>query len=388
MAATRQTDECAHETTATAARTRRGLIAGAAALVAAALAARAAPDEVAAQGEPLVVGNGADAPGYQVATSRTWLATGNIGAAPALRATNNYGAAPDDRADGVQGFAAGNASAGVFGRNAGGYGVWGYSTDGVGALGQSGNNIGLYGVSGTYTGVYGVSGLFGVYGTSSRTVSGAAGVYGFADRDNAFAVLGTVAPGIQSHGVAGYCGTAGTAGIYGEATSAAAYAGRFKGQVLVQGDFAVTGAKSAALPHPDGTRRLVYCVESPESWLEDFGTGTLSGGRAEIALDPDFAAVADTARMHIFVSEREEHHGLHVPSQSATGFVVQASAETLAARGKAAREVNTTFAYRVVARRKDLKAQRLAKLAEPPPLPQLRPPPPLPPPPVPRPATG
>jgi len=33
----------------------------------------------------------------------------------------------------------------------------------------------------------------------------------------------------------------------------------------------IGGPKSAAVPHPDGTLRRLYCVESPESWFEDFG---------------------------------------------------------------------------------------------------------------------
>ena len=34
--------------------------------------------------------------------------------------------------------------------------------------------------------------------------------------------------------------------------------------------------RSAAVPHPDGFHRRLYCIECPESWFEDFGEGTLS----------------------------------------------------------------------------------------------------------------
>jgi len=35
----------------------------------------------------------------------------------------------------------------------------------------------------------------------------------------------------------------------------------------------------------------MYCQESPEPWFEDFGTATLTNGRAVVELDPDFDAV-------------------------------------------------------------------------------------------------
>ena len=59
------------------------------------------------------------------------------------------------------------------------------------------------------------------------------------------------------------------------------------------GQFVVNpmSAKSGLLKHPDGSHRLMYSMEAPESWAEDFGTGTLVNGTAEIKLDPDFAAV-------------------------------------------------------------------------------------------------
>jgi hypothetical protein len=55
---------------------------------------------------------------------------------------------------------------------------------------------------------------------------------------------------------------------------------------VVNGNFVATGGtKSAAVKDATGQHRLVYCVESPESWFEDFGSGQLVGGKAEIKLD-------------------------------------------------------------------------------------------------------
>jgi len=58
-------------------------------------------------------------------------------------------------------------------------------------------------------------------------------------------------------------------------------------------------AKSAAVLHPDGTHRRLYCVESPDSWFEDFGEAPLECGEATVTLDPDFAAVAETANQRL-----------------------------------------------------------------------------------------
>src|SRR5215207_3856366 len=70
---------------------------------------------------------------------------------------------------------------------------------------------------------------------------------------------------------------------------AGAYAGAFYGPLVVSGNFTVVGgAKSAAVPHPDGSHRRLYCVESPESWFEDFGSAKLICGEAVVALDRDF----------------------------------------------------------------------------------------------------
>ncbi len=134
------------------------------------------------------------------------------------------------------------------------------------------------------------------------------------------------------------------------------------GNLYVQGNLQVSGAKSAAVPHPDGTHRLLYCVEAPEAWFEDFGKGVLSGGKAEVRLDPDFAAVVDTSTLHVFLTPHDESHHLAVKATSGGGFSVAADVSgTAAARGVKATDVSGMFTYRVVAKRKDVVAPRLAK---------------------------
>jgi hypothetical protein len=80
-----------------------------------------------------------------------------------------------------------------------------------------------------------------------------------------------------------------------------AYAAAFFGPVVVSGAFTVVGGpKSAAVPHPDGSHRRLYCMESPESWFEDFGEASLACGQAEVTLDPDFTAIAATDQYHVY----------------------------------------------------------------------------------------
>ena len=116
-----------------------------------------------------------------------------------------------------------------------------------------------------------------------------------------FGVYGLSANG---HGLVGATAAAGGAAVVGATNGVAgAYAAAFYGPVIVGGDFIVVGgAKSAAVPHPDGSHRQLYCVESPESWFEDFGTGELVDGKADVAIEPGFAAVSVMDAYHVFLT--------------------------------------------------------------------------------------
>jgi hypothetical protein len=131
----------------------------------------------------------------------------------------------------------------------------------------------------------------------------------------------------------------------------------------VNGSFTVANPvnKHGEIKHPDGTTRLLYSMESPESWIEDFGTGQLAGGKATVALDKDFAAISELDAYYVFpVSHDAACKGLAVTAQQATGFVVQ---EMNGGTSSGA------FSYRVVAKPKtDEKAVRLATFTPPKPL--------------------
>jgi hypothetical protein len=252
---------------------------------------------------------------------------------------------------GSQAFVPGNA--GVFGHAeaVNTPGVMGQHNTGTGVLGEAAG-IGVSGVS-AGVGVYGV-----IVPGSGNTIA----VYGYNGSDDpgpsagagGFGVYGLSAKG---HGVVGAATTTGAAAVVGSVNGlAGAYAGGFFGPVVVQGDFTVVGgAKSAAVPHPDGTHRRLYCVESPESWFEDFGEGTLACGQAEVRLDPDFAAVVDLAKYHVFLTQYDAHNDLCVTERSANRFLVKAKDDTSSG----------AFSWRVVAKRKDIPAPRFETVTVP-----------------------
>lgn len=331
---------------------RRGLIAGAAALVAGVLAKQAA--------EPVAAGVDGDVIAgatTTIGTTTTVLLSPQSQTAPAFRGNNFYTGALDAKGDGVQGYATNPdpalSNAGVFGRNndlngvgtfgegSNGTGAFGDSSSGTGVAGNSGTSYGVYGVSATGTGVYGLStaGQYGVRGDAGSVGGppGAAGLLGVANAPNAIA-FGSV--------------------VVGGAT----IAGYFNGDVFVTGALSVAGAKKAIAKDKTGAYRSMYCVEAPESWFEDFGTGTVTNGKASITIDPEFAHFVHLNDYHVFITEHGgTHHHLTVQDKTPTGFTVSADHEIAALKGKAAADLSGTFDWRLVAKRADIKGERLAK---------------------------
>jgi hypothetical protein len=247
--------------------------------------------------------------------------------------------------------------AGVEGRSlrSNSYGVLGINgvTGGIAVLGQS-RSTGVMGQIPTGT----IENAIADYGQNYSTYAGPAPGAG------GFGVYGLSAKG---HGLVGATATAGGAAVVGATNGVVgAYAGALYGPVVVSGDFTVFGAKSAAVPHPDGTHRRLYCVESPESWFEDFGTGRLECGRADVPLDPDFAALVDLSDYHVFVTEQNDHQHLIVRDRMMTGFAVEADADIAQLKGKTVQDVSGTFSWRMVAKRKDITGEGLATVAIPP----------------------
>lgn len=278
---------------------------------------------------------------------------------------------------------------GVRGDSHDGIGVVGSSVTGTGVEGGSNIGIGVAGGSVTNSGVFGSSiEGDGVSGSSTRGTGVSAssqnttGLSASSERGDAVVAQAKRASGViavsggSGNGVVAFSegGDAVLAAIprpTGNVTTTGGrgrFAGRFIGPVLVEGshhvlldqivyrNLVVLGRKSAAAPHPDGSHRLLYSIESPESWFEDFGEGKLTTGRADVTLDPDFAAVIKTGKYHVFVTPYGKSNGLYVTHRSSKGFRVQE---------QNGGNSNVRFSYRVVAKRKDIKAGRMARITLP-----------------------
>jgi len=122
----------------------------------------------------------------------------------------------------------------------------------------------------------------------------------------------------------------------------------------VTGNLFCTGTLGAVVK--SGSKRMVgvYGVQSPENWIEDFGSGSLFGGVTTIKLEPGFArTISGSADYHVFLTAAGDCEGLYVAGRTATSFEVRELK-----RGTS----NVKFDYRIVAHRKGLESARLPQL--------------------------
>jgi hypothetical protein len=189
--------------------------------------------------------------------------------------------------------------------------------------------------------------------------SGGAGTGVYGSCDVGYGVAATSPHGVAVHAYSeteiGLYAQAGTSFLGRKGTSGFA-AGIFVGPVIVAGPLTVYGTKSAAVPGPDGSYRQLFCMQSPESWFEDFGDGQLVNGEAKIAIEVEFRSLVETKGYHVFLTPYGDCNGLYVTARTAAGFTVR---EQQNGRG------NTSFCFRIVARRKDIPTQRLPTLDAP-----------------------
>jgi hypothetical protein len=329
---------------------RRGLFAAVAGLVAAIMMK---PKEVAATsgggtGGNLVIGSNFLNPNTGDTVTALRCGSGNFGSTMLAAFDASGGGGTTANINGLYGSAKGPGSGiiGVTGfANSSGFHGGDFASSGVIGYGEGGTT-GVIGVSGTGTGVLGSSSHVGVYGYSTNI-----GVVGVGQSASAIGLWG------ETSGATGYAvrgkATGGGIGIFGDANP---WAGVFSGGVYINGALTVTGAKSATVSHPDGSLRRLYCVESPESWFEDFGKGKLVNGTACVTLDPDFMSVVNNDDYHVFLTPNGNSKGLYVDGQTAGSFEV---------REQEGGTSNLAFNYRVVARRKDIAGPRFEKVDAP-----------------------
>lgn len=244
---------------------------------------------------------------------------------------------------------------------AGGAGTWGEvlaasNTNFSAVQGVYGGSGGGAGALGNYAGTSTANTRSGVYGVCSTPAAnaGGAGVYGYsamASGNQHMGVLGNyngAAYGIGVYGI-GFGGGLVTGNndiaVVGWRANGANYASYFNGNNVV-----ANGAKSASVGTQWGNQ-LLYCQESPEVWFEDIGGGTLVNGVCHIELDSIFiqATVIDEEHpMRVFIQLEGECEDVFV-EKGQTGFTV---------KEKNGGHSNTSFSYRIVAKRVNFQDHR------------------------------
>jgi hypothetical protein len=212
-----------------------------------------------------------------------------------------------------------------------GYGVHGDSDQRAGVSGHSVNDDGVIGYCGDVLGTRGPTiphpvTTAGVEGTSTTR-------HGVIGTSNALV------------GVFGY--STNSIGIVGVTSNPASFAGAFNGNVQVNGTLNAI-VKNGVVPFPDGSQRLLHCMESPEHWFEDFGSAKLARGRAVVKLDANFAKVIKSGDCRVFVTPEGDCRGLYVRRRTNSFEVRELTG------GKS----GIAFSYRIVGRCKDIKGHR------------------------------
>jgi hypothetical protein len=123
------------------------------------------------------------------------------------------------------------------------------------------------------------------------------------------------------------------------------------------GDLTCTGQVKTLASTGGGTRKVeTYAMQSPENWMEDFGSGLLQNGVAIVSIDPSFAeTVSATADYHVFLTPRGDSKGLYVINETPTSFEVRESSGGTS---------SLSFDYRIVAKRRGYEAERLTDVTE------------------------
>jgi hypothetical protein len=285
----------------------------------------------------------------------------------------------------------GNSNGDVLG-TAGVLGVAGYRT-GVGGIagvwGDAAQHVGVIGSSISYSGVYGAStnsygvqaftsngaSVYGVSGSSlNPSLAGPIGLWGDVTGDPY--TQGVNTPGAAVVGTA----TALAAGYFSNNSDIATvtihnYGGGYdlyqasafrtleastpKGTCGFggNGDMTCTGQVKALATTNSGARTVeTYSMQSPENWMEDFGSGTIKNGRTTVSIDAAFAeTVSGSADYHVFLTPRGDSKGLYVTNATAGSFEVHESGGGTSTIG---------FDYRIVAKRRGFETQRMVDVTE------------------------
>lgn len=255
---------------------------------------------------------------------------------------------------------------GVLGKSIAGNGVKGTSTNGAAVRGESVNHDGVSGEASASnrSGVYGHNSGSG-YGVAGRSVNG----WGleadgkddglFADRMGDLRLDGSygdiLAPGFMrlwSDEDVYVTVDANNDGFNSftvfNGTGSAVF------NVSESGSLWAKGAKSALVETSDNGQRLLYAMESPEVWFEDFGTASLVNGKAIVPIESIFSETVNLEMdYHVFLTPLGDCKGLFVAAKTPTSFEVRELGGGTASIG---------FDYRIAALRRGYENTRLEQL--------------------------
>jgi hypothetical protein len=226
--------------------------------------------------------------------------------------------------DGVSGLASASNRSGVYGYNSGsGYGVAGRSANGVGVE-ADGKDDGLFT---TRKADLQLDGSYGdILSTSIMRL--------WAD-DDVYMILDANDDGYNGFAVFNGSGSA----VF---------------NISEDGNLWAKGIKSAMVETADQGQRLLYSMESPQVWIEDFGTASLENGKAIVPIESTFAETVNLEMdYHVFLTPLGDCNGLYVAAKTPTSFEV---------RELSSGTSSIEFDYRIAALRRGYEDTRLEQL--------------------------
>lgn len=243
---------------------------------------------------------------------------------------------------GIAGFSnSASGYAGYFDNNGGGIGILAKSGTNYAIRGESNTSAGMFGKSTTHDGVRGESagaGKSGVYGYNSTNGYGVFGrsVNGFGlGADGKDDSLNDTVGDLWLGGDHGEIVAPGIMDLFSNQSifldlddnndESNACFKIFNSNDDVVARTCEDGTKSAVLQTRDYDQRAVYVIESPEVWLQDFGTATLLNGQATVTFEPVFAQTINSQiDYHVQLTPLcQEPLLLFVVSKTEVGFTVK-----------------------------------------------------------------
>ncbi len=115
------------------------------------------------------------------------------------------------------------------------------------------------------------------------------------------------------------------------------------------GGLSCIGSKSAVVDI-NGEPRLLYAVESPEVWFEDFGSAALVNGQAQVTIEALYAETVNLEDYYVYLTPLGDCNGLYIAEKTATSFTVMELGGGTGSVG---------FDYRIIAHRLGYEDERL-----------------------------